>query len=203
MSLAPSWLLRMVTSMTIAEPTSIQSGSTTTQQVVRNLGIVGQEKTVQRKLAEIVWAAEMERKYSKDTILEFYLNSVYFGWNAYGIRAAGLEYFGPELEDLSVGEAAALATVIRNPSPYDPRDLTPNGAGLLGQELVETRRVGVLNEMVELGVITASEATAAQQIPLSSSVIAHQTFQEPAELIRISAVRALLNDPPSSTPCSA
>ena len=72
--------------------TSIQGGSTITQQVVRNLGIVGKEKTVQRKIAEIAWAAEMERKYSKEAILEFYLNSVYFGWNAYGIRAAGLEY---------------------------------------------------------------------------------------------------------------
>jgi penicillin-binding protein 1A len=175
--------------------TSIQGGSTITQQVVRNLGIVGKEKTAQRKIAEIAWAAEMERKYSKDAILEFYLNSVYFGWNAYGIRAAGLEYFGRELDDLSVGEAAALATVIRNPSLYDPRDTTPNEIGLIGQELVEARRVDVLREMVELGYVTASEAEAAQQIPLSSSVIPHQVFQEPAELIRISAVRALLNDP--------
>ncbi len=175
--------------------TSIQGGSTITQQVVRNLGIVGKEKTVQRKIAEIAWAAEMERKYSKEAILEFYLNSVYFGWNAYGIRAAGLEYFGKELAQLSVGEAAALATVIRNPSLYDPRDRTPNESGQIGQELVEERRVSVLDEMVEIGIITDGEAEAAAAIPLAASIIPHQNFPEPAELIRISAVGALLNDP--------
>jgi len=174
--------------------TSIQGGSTITQQVVRNLGIVGKEKTVQRKIAEIAWAAEMERKYSKDAILEFYLNSVYFGWNAYGIRAAGLEYFGKELNQLSAGEAAALATVIRNPSLYDPRDRTPNESGQIGQELVEARRVSVLDEMVESGLLTAAEAEAAASIPLSASIIPHQNFPEPAELIRISAVGSLLND---------
>jgi membrane peptidoglycan carboxypeptidase len=156
---------------------------------------VGREKTVQRKIAEIAWAAEMERKYSKDAILEFYLNSVYFGWNAYGIRAAGLEYFGRELTDLSVGEAAALATVIRNPSLYDPRDTTPNERGQIGQKLVEERRVDVLNEMVEMGLITQGEADAAAAIPLAATVIPHQNFPEPAELVRISAVGALLNDP--------
>ncbi|MBT8203000.1 MAG: penicillin-binding protein, partial [Acidimicrobiia bacterium] len=175
--------------------TSIQGGSTITQQVVRNLGIVGREKTVQRKIAEIAWAAEMERKYSKDAILEFYLNSVYFGWNAYGIRAAGLEYFGKELSALSVGEAAALATIIRNPSLYDPRDTTPNERGQIGQRLVEERRVSVLGEMVELGLITEGEAEAAAAIPLSATVIPHQNFPEPAELVRISAVGSLLNDP--------
>lgn len=175
--------------------TSIQGGSTITQQVVRNLGIVGKEKTVQRKIAEIAWAAEMERKYSKEAILEFYLNSVYFGWNAYGIRAAGLEYFGKELKDLSVGEAAALATVIRNPSLYDPRDTTPNERGQIGQLLVEERRVNVLSEMVEAGQITQGEADAAASVSLRASVIPHQNFPEPAELIRISAVGALLNDP--------
>jgi membrane peptidoglycan carboxypeptidase len=175
--------------------TSIQGGSTITQQVVRNIGIVGKEKTVQRKIAEIAWAAEMERKYSKDAILEFYLNSVYFGWNAYGIRAAGLEYFGKELSQLSVGEAAALATVIRNPSLYDPRDTTPNERGQIGQELVEERRVSVLREMVENGLITEEEAEAEAAIPLAASVIPHQNFPEPAELIRISAVGSLLNDP--------
>lgn len=175
--------------------TSIQGGSTITQQVVRNLGIVGKEKTVERKIAEITWAAEMERKYDKDSILEFYLNSVYFGWNAYGIRAAGLEYFGKELADLSVGEAAALATVIRNPSRYDPRRTDRNNVGEVGQELVEDRRRDVLAEMVELGYITQTEADAADAIPLATSVIPPSNFEEPAELIRISAVRALLNDP--------
>lgn len=175
--------------------TSIQGGSTITQQVVRNLGVVGKEKTVQRKIAEIAWAAEMERKYSKDAILEFYLNSVYFGWNAYGIRAAGLEYFDKELEDLTAGEAAALATVIRNPSLYDPRDTTANESGQIGQALVEERRVDVLNEMVELELITQGEADAAAAIPLAATVIPHQNFPEPAELVRISAVGALLNDP--------
>ncbi|MBT8165775.1 MAG: PASTA domain-containing protein [Acidimicrobiia bacterium] len=179
--------------------TSIQGGSTITQQVVRSLGIVGKEKTVQRKIAEIAWAAEMERKYSKDAILEFYLNSVYFGWNAYGIRAAGLEYFGKELQDLSVGEAAALATVIRNPSLYDPRDTTPNESGQIGQELVEERRVNVLDSMVEIGLITQGEADATAAIPLAASVIPHRNFPEPAELVRISAVGSLLNDPKFDT----
>jgi len=86
---------------------NIQGGSTITQQVVRQQNYVGNERTVVRKIAEARFASELEKRYTKDQILEFYLNSVYFGANAYGINAAAREYFGKDLEELTIAEAAA------------------------------------------------------------------------------------------------
>ncbi|MGH9051587.1 MAG: transglycosylase domain-containing protein, partial [Acidimicrobiia bacterium] len=98
-----------------------QGGSTITQQVIKQ-HFVGAEQTIERKITEAVLAAEMERHYSKDQILEFYLNSVYFGSGAYGVKTAAHEYFDKTLEELTLGEAATLATLIRNPALYDPRE---------------------------------------------------------------------------------
>jgi membrane peptidoglycan carboxypeptidase len=92
-----------------------------TQQVVKQ-NFVGAEPTLRRKVAEATIAIELERRYTKEQILEYYLNSVYFGNNAYGVEAAAQEYFGKNLADLTIAEAAALPVPIRNPSLYNLRN---------------------------------------------------------------------------------
>lgn len=98
-----------------------QGGSTLTQQYVRNaIPGVGRERTLIRKLREAALAVKLERTYSKRKILEFYLNTVYFGRGAYGAEAAARTYFGKPAADLSLPEAAYLAGVIRSPERFAP-----------------------------------------------------------------------------------
>ncbi|MGI8426777.1 MAG: transglycosylase domain-containing protein [Actinomycetota bacterium] len=96
-----------------------QGGSTITQQYVRNaFAQVGRERTIFRKVKEVTLAVKTERKYSKDKILEFYLNTVYFGRGAYGAEAAAQTYFKKPAKDLTVGQAAYLAGIIRSPERF-------------------------------------------------------------------------------------
>lgn len=97
-----------------------QGGSTITQQYVKNAYLT-QNRTFTRKLREIVLAVKLDRKYSKDEILEFYLNTIYFGRGAYGIEAASKAYFGVPAARLSADQGAVLAGLIRAPSALDPR----------------------------------------------------------------------------------
>ena len=97
-----------------------EGGSTITQQLIKNTHL-SSEKTISRKIKEIKLALKLERLYSKDEILEFYLNSIYFGEGAYGIESASLNYFGKSATQLSIIEAAALASTIKAPSIYNPR----------------------------------------------------------------------------------
>jgi penicillin-binding protein 1A len=96
-----------------------QGGSTITQQVAK--AHLSPERTIQRKAFELVLARRIEAKHSKDEILEFYLNHVFFGSNAYGIKAAADEYFGKRLDQLTTGEMALLGGLVRAPSRYSPR----------------------------------------------------------------------------------
>jgi penicillin-binding protein 1A len=96
-----------------------QGGSTITQQLAKNLFLT-QERTVTRKVQEAALAVWLERKYSKDQILELYLNRVYFGAGAYGIEAAAQRYFGKPAQKLNVAEAAMLAGLVRSPSRLAP-----------------------------------------------------------------------------------
>ncbi len=96
-----------------------QGGSTITQQLARN-AFLSQERTWQRKLEEIFIASELEKKYSKSSILEFYLNNIYFGNGFYGIQAASIGYFSKEASNLSVSETAFLLAIPNNPTYYDP-----------------------------------------------------------------------------------
>jgi len=96
-----------------------QGGSTITQQLARQ-SFLTREKTLRRKLREIVLAARLERTYSKERILELYLNKVYFGSGLYGVEAASLGYFGKHAADLDVSEAALLAGLVKAPSAYAP-----------------------------------------------------------------------------------
>ncbi|MDE0169373.1 MAG: transglycosylase domain-containing protein [bacterium] len=162
---------------------SRRGGSTITQQIVKQ-NIVGDELTVQRKILEALYAIELERHNSKQDILEFYLNSVYFGWSAYGVKAAAKEYFRKDLADLTVAEAATLAVIIRNPSLYDPRRQ---------EERAHDRRDDVIDAMATAGDISFEEAAAAKNEPF---VIQPPTqFQSPAEHVVAEVRRQLLNDP--------
>ncbi len=160
-----------------------RGGSTITQQVVKQ-NFVGNELTIRRKVTEAFVAAELERRYSKEQILEFYLNSVYFGAGAYGVKAAAREFFGKDLDELTVEEAATLAVFVRNPSLYNPR----KRPGIVLQ-----RRDSVIDQMVEEGWITEEQASRAKSRPLR--VKDHTTFRGEADHVVAEVKRQLLNDP--------
>ena len=103
-----------------------QGGSTITQQLAKNLFLT-QERTVTRKLQEIVLALWLEHKYTKPQILELYLNRVYFGSGAYGVEAAAQRYFGKSARQLTLPEAAMLAGLVQSPSRLAPNH-NPDGA---------------------------------------------------------------------------
>src|ERR671923_296324 len=97
----------------------VEGGSTITQQLTKVLFLTP-DKSLERKIKEAVLALELERRYSKDRILEMYLNQVYFGNGAYGVEAAARTYFGKSVGELSVRDAALLAGLPRAPSSYSP-----------------------------------------------------------------------------------
>jgi penicillin-binding protein 1A len=125
-----------------------QGGSTITQQLARNV-FLNNDKTWTRKIREMVLALALERKFSKDQILELYLNRVYFGGGAYGVDAASRKFFGHPADSLSLGEAAVIAGLVKAPSNYSP---TADAKAAVGRAGV------VLDVMREQGVITAEQA---------------------------------------------
>jgi len=137
----------------------VQGGSTLTQQLVKNLFLTP-DQTMRRKVQEIMLAVWLELRFSKDEILELYLNRVYFGAGAYGIEAAAQRYFDKSASELTVGEAALLAGLLKAPSRYSPLSETERAAG---------RATVVLNEMEEAGVITAAQREAAVLEPVRVS----------------------------------
>ncbi len=98
-----------------------QGASTITQQYAKN-AYLSQERTLSRKLKEVVIAVKLDRSYSKDAVLEFYLNTVYFGRGAYGIQVAAQTYFGKPAAELTAAEGAVLASLLRSPTAYDPAE---------------------------------------------------------------------------------
>ncbi|MDX3885778.1 MAG: PBP1A family penicillin-binding protein [Sphingomonas sp.] len=128
-----------------------QGGSTITQQLARNIFLTN-TRTFGRKFREWILALAMERKFSKDEILELYLNRVYFGGGAYGIDAASRKFFGHPGTDLSLGEAAIIAGLVKAPSNYSP---TADAEAAVGRASV------VLGLMREQGMITPAEMAAA------------------------------------------
>ncbi|MPZ54771.1 MAG: PASTA domain-containing protein, partial [Acidimicrobiia bacterium] len=131
---------------------TLRGGSTVTQQVVKN-AFVGSDITLKRKVNELFVSLEVEREFSKEDILGYYLNSVYFGAGAYGVKAAAEEFYDKDLEDITLAEAATLAVMIRNPGIYNPRQ---------NPEDVRARRDNtVLADMEDSGWISAAERKAA------------------------------------------
>ena len=125
-----------------------QGGSTITQQLARNLFLT-KEKTITRKLAEILLAIQIERHYTKDEILELYLNQIYWGHNAYGVESAANLYFNKHAQDLDLGECALLVGIMEGPELYSPYK-NPGGA--------KTRQTIVLEKLKEKGLITEKQA---------------------------------------------
>lgn len=124
---------------------SFSEGASTITQQLAKLTHLSSEKTIRRKLEEIYLAFQIEQAYTKDEILELYLNTVYFGRGAYGIQTAARAYFGVDASELSLSQSAALAATIKAPSAYAPHT---------NPETNRTRRLYILNTMLENGFIT-------------------------------------------------
>ena len=126
-------------------------GSTITQQLIKNL-TKQDDVTVQRKLLEIFQALELEKKYDKQDIMQWYLNVVYYGEGSYGVQAAAQTYFGKDIQDLDLAECAAIAGITNLPTYYDPFYSLANN---------KERQEIILHEMYKQGYITKEECDAA------------------------------------------
>ena len=160
----PRGLLRAVYTNIVAHEIA-EGGSTITQQLAKNAYLT-QDRTYKRKIQEIFLALQLEKQYTKQEILELYLNQIYFGQGAYGVQAAAKTYFGKNVEDLTLGECAMLAGIPKSPNYYSPfNNLNAS---------IE-RRNTVLNQMVNYGYISFNEANAAKSAEL---VLAPQNVPE-------------------------
>jgi membrane peptidoglycan carboxypeptidase len=164
-----------------------QGGSTITQQLIKTR-LLGDEPTFTRKIKEAMLALEATRTFSKREILEMYLNQIYYGNQAYGIRAAAVTYFGQaDLAKLSLAQMALLAGLPQLPSAYDPTQ-NPDGA--------RARRTAVLDAMVDNSYITPAEADAADAEPIvvksaSTALYApHFIFRVREQLINVLGEKA-------------
>ncbi len=141
--------------------TIVQGGSTITMQLVENAFFIDNpSRTYRRKLQEAILAIQMERHYTKDEILEAYLNQIYFGHGAYGVQAASQTYFGKDVSELTLAESALIAGVTNNPAAFSPYN---------DEERAKRRRAVVLDNMVEAGMISKSTAEKAKQEPINLS----------------------------------
>ncbi|MDT2830200.1 PBP1A family penicillin-binding protein [Vagococcus carniphilus] len=147
-------------------------GSTITQQLAKN-AFLSQEQTMTRKAKELFLAIEMEKEYTKDEILEMYLNKSYFGNGVWGIQDASKKYFGKDAKDVTIDEAAVLAGMLKGPSIYNPIDSMENAIA---------RRDTVLSVMVDNGKLDKAEADNLMKQPLhisDSYVPQHDTYKYP------------------------
>lgn len=135
----------------------VQGGGTITQQVVRN-AFLSQKKVMSRKIQEIYLAYQLEKKYSKEQILETYLNLIYFGKGTYGVETASNRYFGKSVKDISIAEGAMLAGIIKNPGRYSP---------LIDRESSMKRKDLVLDLMVKNEYLTPDEGNKAKEEKIS------------------------------------
>lgn len=135
---------------------TVQGGSTITQQLVKNLYLTP-ERSYARKAAEAVLSIQVDQMYSKEQILELYLNQIYFGHNAYGAESASETYFGKPSKELELHEAAMIAGLIRGPEIYSP---------YRNYKAAKIRQAAVLNKMVEYKFIDKATAEAAKTAPI-------------------------------------
>lgn len=159
-----------------------QGGSTITQQLVKNVFLT-QERTMDRKLREMFYSMEMEKKYTKDQILEFYINNVYFGHGYYGIQAASYGYFKKDASKLSLSEVAFLCAIPNGPTRYDP---------LTHYDNTIKRRNLILKNMLDDSKIMLEEYeyAVAENIKLKEQKTSKQDYVE--TFARHSATRALM-----------
>jgi penicillin-binding protein 1A len=134
----------------------VEGGSTITQQLAKVLFLTP-DRSFSRKVKEALLALELEKRYSKDRLLELYLNQVYMGHGAFGVEAASRMYFGKSVQDLTLPEAAMLAALPRSPGNYSPFERP---------ELAQRRRAIAIGRLLEQGYISEAEAKAANRAPL-------------------------------------
>jgi len=160
----------------------VQGASTITQQVAKNF-LLTSDRTIDRKLKEAILAIRIERTFSKDKILELYLNEIYLGIGSYGVAAASLNYFDKELKDLTIEQAAYLATLPKAPNNYHPIKHT---------EKALARRNWIIGQMYENGYISKEKAEEARAKPLDVNLrkFGAQTFA--ADFFAEEVRRALL-----------
>ncbi|MGL4091001.1 penicillin-binding protein 1A [Agrobacterium cavarae] len=137
-----------------------QGGSTITQQVAKNF-LLTNEQTMERKAKEAILSFRIEQAYSKDKILELYLNEIFFGLNSYGIASASLTYFNKSVTELTIAETAYLAALPKGPANYHP---------FRREKAAVERRNWVIDRMAENGYITKADAEEAKQQPLGVNV---------------------------------
>ncbi|HEY7514804.1 MAG TPA: transglycosylase domain-containing protein, partial [Vicinamibacteria bacterium] len=134
----------------------VEGGSTITQQLAKVLFLTP-DRRFSRKIKEALLALELEKRYSKDRLLELYLNQVYMGHGAYGVEAAARMYFGKSVQDVTLPEAALLAALPRSPGNYSPFERP---------ELAQRRRAIAIARLLEQGYISETDAKKANQTPL-------------------------------------
>lgn len=165
-------LFGAVLSKLTGRSSEISGTSTITQQLARNvfLSDIKSERTLSRKFREMIYALKIERTYTKDEILEAYLNTIYLGYGCYGINAAAHTYFGKDVQELNLAESAALAALPQAPDSYallkdekDEHTTYLKKYELYANEICSERRDLVLDLMEEQGYISSSEANGAKQ----------------------------------------
>lgn len=161
-----------------------EGGSTLTQQLAK-MNFVGDEVTLERKISELFYAMKLEEEFTKDELLERYLNEIYFGASAYGVQAAAQEYFGVDAEDLTVDQSALLAGVLPAPSAYNPRT---------NPDVARDRRNDVLDDMVDIGALTPTERNTAAARPIEVIDPIEVEVREPYV---VAAVKRLFLDDPA------
>ena len=140
----------------LEEGETVEGGSTLTMQLVKNLFLTP-ERSLSRKVAEAVLALRLEQVFTKDQILEMYLNQVYWGHNTYGVETAAQSYFNKSASELTLAESAMMAALIKAPESYSP---------FINYQLAKQQQALVLARMRRLNWITAEEEAAARQQPL-------------------------------------
>lgn len=159
-----------------------QGASTITQQLARNIFLT-HEVSWERKIKEMFIAMELEKRYSKNQIMEFYLNNIYFGNGYYGIQAASKGYYNKEVEDLSLGEIAFICAIPNNPTLYDPYDNMENTIGRQGR---------ILDQMEEDGKISSSECQEAKQDKIKLKKKKAKKYNYVETYVYNCAIRALM-----------
>ncbi|MGE3622225.1 MAG: transglycosylase domain-containing protein, partial [Acidimicrobiia bacterium] len=164
-----------------------QGGSTITQQYVKTALLKDPSQTLERKLEEASMALQLERQYSKDRILELYLNTIYFGNGAYGVDAASRQYFGRPVGELTLDQSSLLAGLIQRPSATDP---------YRAPDLAVARRSLVLDRMVANGFVDQATADATRVAPLQlASEVVPAAERYPAAYFVETVKRWILDDP--------
>lgn len=154
----------------IFHPNAIQGGSTLDQQLIKlsYFSTSNADRTLKRKAQEAWMAVQLDKRYSKDQIMTFYVNKVYMGSNCYGMQTAAHYYYGKSLKDLNLAQTATIAGIPNAPSSYDP---------LINPKLATQRRNLVLDAMVQNKKISSAQAAAAKQQSITDGLVTNHAAQ--------------------------